>query len=230
MPNVIAFIGARGGSKGLPKKNLRLLAGEPLISYVVKDAIQAKLVNRVIVATDDEEMAEVAKKYGAEVPFLLPPELCVDNMKIELVVKYVIEELEKRENYKTDIVVYLQSTDFFRKPEWIDWCVQQLLDDPNLETAFASQKTHKNFWHEVGGKLVRMRESDKQYMSRQIKIPVYKEDTGLASASRSWLFKQGLRTGDNIKMLLYDGPFVDIHSEFDLWMAEKIMAEWKKPT
>lgn len=228
MPNVIAFIGARGGSKGLPKKNLRLLAGEPLISYVIKDAKQAKLINRVIVATDDEEMANVAKKYGAEIPFLLPPELCVDHMKIELVVKYVIEELEKKENYKTDIVVYLQSTDFFRKPEWIDWCVQQLIDDPNLETAFTAQKTHKNFWQEVDGKLVRLRESDKHYVSRQIKVPLYKEDTGLASASRAWLFKQGLRTGDTVKILLYDEPFIDVHGEFDLWMAEKIMKEWKK--
>lgn len=227
MVNVVAFIGARGGSKGLPRKNLRLLAGKPLISYVISDAKNAKLISRVIVATDDQEIAEVAKSYGAEVPFLLLSELCTDTIKIEPVIKYVVEKLEKQENYKTDILVYLQSTDFFRKPEWIDWCVQQLLDDPNLESAFAAQKTHKNFWHQVDEKYVRLRDSDKFYGTRQKKTPVYREDTGIALATRASLVKKGLRTGDNVKILEYDSFWWDIHTEFDLWLVEKVMT-WKE--
>ncbi len=228
MTNTIAFIGARGGSKGLPRKNLRLLKGKPLISYAINDAKQAKLVNRVIVATDDKEIAEVAKQYGAVVPFLLPEELCANNAKMEPSIKYVIEQLEERENYKTDILVYLQSTDFFRKPEWIDWCIQQLLDDLKLDSAFAAQKSHKNYWHKVGEKYQRLREGDKFYGIRQGKTPVYREDTGIACATRASLIKQGFRTGDKIKILEYDSFWHDIHDEFDLWLVEKVMTEWNK--
>lgn len=228
MVNTIAFIGARGGSKGLPRKNLRLLAGKPLISYAITDAKNAKLVDRIIVATDDQEIAGVAKQYGAEVPFILPPELCTDKAKMEPVMKYVVEKLEEKENYKTDIFVYLQSTDFFRKPEWIDWCVQQLLDNPELESAFAAQKSHKNYWHKPEENFIRLRETDKYYGVRQNKKPVYREDTGIACATRANLIKQGFRTGDKVKILEYNSFWHDIHTEFDLWLVEKVMTEWKK--
>lgn len=225
MVNVIAFIAARGGSKGLPRKNLRMLAGKPLISYAITDAKNAKLVNRVIVATDDKEIADVAREHGAEVPFLLPVELCTDKAPMEPVLKYTVEWLEKNE-YPVDIVVYLQSTDFFRKPEWIDWCVQQLLDDPTLESAFAAQKTHKNYWHKDEGEAKRFRQKDKFYGVRQLKTPVFREDTGIACATRASLVKQGFRSGDKVKILEYDSFWWDIHDEFDLWLVDKVMTEW----
>lgn len=228
MTNVMCFIGARGGSKGLPRKNLRLLAGKPLISYAINDAKQAKLVDKIIVATEDTEIAEVAKQYGAEVPFFLPAEFCTDTMKIEQVIKYVVEKLETTEKYKSDIVVYIQSTDFFRKPEWIDWCVQQLIDDPLLDSAFAAQKSHKNYWHKPEENFIRLRETDKYYGVRQNKKPVYREDTGIACATRASLIKQGFRTGDKVKILEYNSFWHDIHTEFDLWLVEKVMTEWKK--
>ncbi len=75
MTEVLAIIPARGGSKGLPGKNVRPLAGHPLIAYSVAAGLQSKLVDRVICSTDSEEIAEVARQYGAEVPFMRPPEL-----------------------------------------------------------------------------------------------------------------------------------------------------------
>ena len=227
MANVITFIGARGGSKGLPRKNLRLLAGKPLISYVINDARQSRLVNRVCVFTDDPEIADVAAGFGADVPFLLPDDMCGDEQKIEAVVKYAIERLEHDEGYVADIIVYLQSTDFFRKPEWIDWCVEQLLADPSLETAFAAQPTHKNYWHTDNGTPARFRESDGQYGSRQFRARVnYREDTGIACATRAAVIKRGQRIGRTVKMLEYESFWWDIHSEFDLWLVERVMSEW----
>ena len=79
MSKVITFIGARGGSKGLPRKNLRLLNGKPLISYVINDARQSRLVNRVCVFTDDGEIADVARAHGAETPLMLPDHMCTDD-------------------------------------------------------------------------------------------------------------------------------------------------------
>jgi CMP-N,N'-diacetyllegionaminic acid synthase len=227
MANVITFIGARGGSKGLPRKNLRLLGGQPLIAHVINDARQAKLVDRVCVFTDDPEIADVAVQFGAEVPFLLPEEMCTDDQKIEVVAKYAIERLERDDAYATEIVVYLQSTDFFRKPEWIDWCVGQLLADPALETAFTVQPTHKNYWHKDDGVPTRFRAADGQYGSRQTRrLANYREDTGMACATRAEVIKRGQRVGRTVKMLEYDSFWWDIHTEFDLWLVEQVMTQW----
>lgn len=227
MSNVVTFIGARRGSKGLPRKNLLPLAGKPLISYVITDARQASLVDRVCVFTDDAEIADVAKAYGADVPFFLPPEMCTDDRKIESVVQYAIERLERDEAYRADIVVYLQSTDFFRKPEWIDWCVQQLLDDPSVETAFAAQKSHKNYWHKDHGVPMRFREADGQYGTRQLRTNFnYREDTGIACATRAEVIRRGERIGRTVRMLEYDSFWWDVHTEFDLWLVEKVMVDW----
>ncbi len=78
-PEVLAIIPARGGSKGLPRKNIRSLAGHPLIAYSIAAALQANSVTRTIISTDDEEIAAVARTYGAEVPFLRPAEYAQDN-------------------------------------------------------------------------------------------------------------------------------------------------------
>jgi len=225
--NVVAFIGARGGSKGLPRKNLLPLAGKPLISYVIQDACQCRLIGRVCVFTDDPEIADVAKAHGAEVPFFLPDDMCTDDRKIEAVIKYAIDRLERDEGYRADIVVYLQSTDFFRKPEWIDWCIQQLLDDPSVETAFVAQKTHKNYWHKDDGVPLRVREADAQYGSRQSRRRFYyREDTGIACATRAHVIRRGERIGRTVRMFEYDSFWWDIHTEFDLWLVEKVMLEW----
>lgn len=227
MQNVITFIGARGGSKGLPRKNLCMLGGKPLIAHVIADAKKAKLVSRVLVFTDDAEIANVAKEHGAEVPFLLPAEFCTDTVKIEPVITYAVEELERREGYKTDIVVYLQSTDFFRKPEWIDTCIKALIDDPQLDSCFMAQATHKNYWHMDEGTPKRFRELDKNYGVRQVrKFLNYREDTGIACATRIAVVKQGLRIGPKAKMIPYHSFWWDIHTEFDLWVVEKVMTEW----
>jgi hypothetical protein len=77
-PNIVAFIFARGGSKGVPRKNVKLLAGVPLIGHAVKAALAARGVTRCVVSTDDPEIAEVARRYGAETPFMRPPELAAD--------------------------------------------------------------------------------------------------------------------------------------------------------
>src|SRR5687768_16660736 len=106
--NVVAVIPARGGSKGLPRKNVLPLAGKPLIAYSVEAAVLSPLVSRVIVSTDDEEIAAAAREAGAETPFLRPPELSLDSTPTEPVLRHAIEWLEREEGYRTDIVLFLQ--------------------------------------------------------------------------------------------------------------------------
>lgn len=238
---VVAVIPARGGSKGLPRKNLLLLAGQPLIAHTIQAAARAEGVERVIVTTDDEEIAQVARDWGAETPFLRPDtyitssgrtvELVSDRATTEDTLAHACHWFAENEGGPIDIMVYLQTTDVFRRPGWIGEVVRRLRERPELETAFVAMKTHKNFWRDIetGGF-----EPLGQYVghgSRQTKKPLYREDTGLACATRARLLMEDppRRVGKTVDILWYDDPAanIDIHGEFDLWLAEKVLTEWK---
>jgi CMP-N-acetylneuraminic acid synthetase len=222
--NVVAIIPARGGSKGLPRKNILPLLGKPLIQYTIEIAKKVDSLDRIIVSTDDDQIADIARDLGAEVPFMRPKELAQDYTSTEDVLKHVILWLKKNEGYIVDIVVYLQLTDFFKKSEWIDRAVRMLLDDDNLESVFVAYPDHKNYWRKQGDTFVRLTEG--KHMARQLKERVYREDTGLGCATRAALLvEQNRRLGDKVKIIENSGFTIDIHSEFDLWLTEKVLRE-----
>lgn len=132
---ILALIGARSGSKGVPDKNIRELAGNPLMAWIIETAKNSKYVNRVIVSTDSLKYAETAKKYGAEIPFLRPKELAADNSPEFDFVKYTLEQLKRQEGYEPDIVVRLLATVPMQMPEDIDNCLEELLKDPKADSA-----------------------------------------------------------------------------------------------
>jgi len=117
---VLALVPARGGSKGIPRKNIRDFAGHPLIAYSIAAGLHAALVNRVIVSTDDEEIAEVARQYGAEAPFLRPAEFAQDQSLDLPVFQHALEWLAEKENYHPDVVVQLRPTSPVRPPGFVD--------------------------------------------------------------------------------------------------------------
>ena len=106
----MAVIPARGGSKGLPGKNVRLLDNKPLIVHTIESALGSSYIDRTIVSTDDEEIAAVAGKHNAEVPFLRPPELATDTASSLSVMLHAISHMEKEENYHPDVIVSLPPT------------------------------------------------------------------------------------------------------------------------
>jgi len=225
--NVAAVILARGGSKGLPRKNILPLAGKPLIQYTIDTLKKAKLVDRIIVSTDDEEIARVSKGLGAEVPFLRPRELSQDFTTTEDALKHSILWLKENEDYRVDILVFLQITDLFKKTEWIDEAVSMLLEDKELDSVFVAKPDYKHYWRKDGDRYVRM--TKEMYGPRQLKERIYREDTGLGCATRASLITEcGRRLGDTVKIIENDGFDLDIHSEFDLWLAEKIVTERKE--
>jgi N-acylneuraminate cytidylyltransferase len=132
--NVLAIIPARGGSKGIPRKNLAELLGKPLVAHSIAHALAAKRVTRTIVSTDDEEIRRVAIAHGAEAPFLRPAALAGDAVLDLPVFQHVLEFLRDTENYRPDIVVHLRPTTPLRKPEWLDEAVQLLLKDPQADS------------------------------------------------------------------------------------------------
>lgn len=125
-PIVLALIPARGGSKGLPGKNIRPLAGHPLIAYSIRAGLTAGCVHRTLVTTDSPEIAEVARAYGAEVPFLRPPEISGDRANDLEFWLHTLDYLQREEQYRPDYVVQLRPTSPVRPPDLIDQCVQKL--------------------------------------------------------------------------------------------------------
>lgn len=120
---MIAIIPARGGSKGVPRKNIKKLAGKPLIYYTIKAAQQSKYINRIIVSTDDNEIAKIAKSYGAEIPFMRPSNLAGDSAKAIDTYLYTMEELNKEEYTNNDEFIILQPTSPFRNEVDIDLAI-----------------------------------------------------------------------------------------------------------
>jgi YrbI family 3-deoxy-D-manno-octulosonate 8-phosphate phosphatase len=132
--HILALIPARGGSKSIPHKNIRPLAGYPLIAYSIAAALQSRLVSRTIVSTDDEEIACIAQRYGAETPFMRPLEHALDNSTDFPVFTHALSWLMENESYQPDIVVQLRPTSPIRPPDCIDQAVQILLDHPEADS------------------------------------------------------------------------------------------------
>lgn len=144
---MIAIIPARGGSKGLPGKNVRPLNGKPLIAYAIEEAIKAKHIDRVIISTDDEEIARVAVEYGAELPFMRPAELASDtSMAIDNYI-YTIGRLEEEVGNPVDAFVVLQPTSPLRIAEDIDGAIE-LFEQKGADSVISyCQEAHPVTWH-----------------------------------------------------------------------------------
>ena len=141
MTEVLAIIPARGQSKGLPGKNLRLLDGHPLIAYSIAAGVQARLVNRVICSTDSLEIANVAKKYGAEVPFMRPKALAMDDSPDIDFFTHAIDTLGKT-GYRPDIIVQLRPTDPIRRTDLVDDGIQLMIDNPKADSVRTITEPH----------------------------------------------------------------------------------------
>jgi len=224
---VLALIPARGGSKGLPKKNVRLLLDKPLIAHTVEVAVACPVINRVVVTTDDEEIAESARAYGADVPFLRPPDLAQDLTTTEETLQHAVQWLDREEGYHADVVVFLTCTNPFRKAEWVAEVVNRLLSDDKLDTVFVAMATHKNYWRKTDDRYRRLA-PDLAYASRQVREPLYREDTGIACATRADLIREGKRVGENVDIVVTtdERTTIDIHNDYDLWLAERTLSEW----
>jgi len=141
----LAIIPARGGSKGIPHKNIVPLAGKPLIAYTIETALKSRLLDRVIVSTDDEQIAETAKKFGAEVPFLRPAEASSDTTLAVDVIVHALNWLKENENYEPDAVIYLQPTSPLRTTKHIDEAVELFQNDPDANSLVSVIKSPHNF-------------------------------------------------------------------------------------
>lgn len=133
---ILGLIPARGGSKYIPRKNIKLFCGKPLIAWAIETLKQSGVVNRVIVSTDDSEIAEVAKKYGAEVPFMRPRELSEDTTPTLPVLQHAVSWLKENEGYSPDLVLLLEPTSVGKRPFHVKEAVEILINT-GADSAFS---------------------------------------------------------------------------------------------
>ena len=170
----LAIIPARGGSKGIPRKNVLLLAGKPLIAYTIEAALQANGVDRVVVSTDDPEIGAVARQYGAEVVWR-PAEISGDIASSEAALLHVLETLEREEQYRPEICVFLQCTSPLTIAEDIEGTVQALKDD-KADSALAVTSFHYFLWNSDGsGDAIGINHDKRERLMRQQREPQYLE-------------------------------------------------------
>ncbi len=131
---IIAIIPARGGSKRIPRKNVKVLGGKPLIAWTIEHAKKSKHINRIVVSTDDQETAAVATSYGAEVPFMRPSELAEDMTPDLPVFQHALVWLKENEEYVPDVVVQLRPTSPLRSVEDVDAAIELLLAHPEVDS------------------------------------------------------------------------------------------------
>ena len=144
---ILGLIPARGGSKGVPRKNVKPLGGQPLIAYSIQSGLQAKGLSMVMVSTDDEEIAEVAKTHGAEVPFLRPPALAADKSPTLDAVVHCLETLAQQ-GHHFDAVCLLQPTTPFRTDGFVDDCIDHFINSgcDALVSVLEVPKTYNPHW------------------------------------------------------------------------------------
>ena len=228
---VLVLIPARGGSKGIPRKNIRDFAGSPLIAYSIAAGLQADLVTRVIVSTDDEEIAAVARQFGAETPFLRPAEFAQDRTTDLPVFEHALAWLKENENYVPDVVVQLRPTSPIRPVGCVDAAVRLLLDHPEADSVRgvvpAGQNPHK-MWRidEESGRMKNLLNvegiTEPYNAPRQALPPVYWQTGHIDAIRTEVILDKKSMSGSPILPLMIEPRFtVDLDN---LWDWDK--AEW----
>ncbi len=143
---LLAIIPARGASKRLPRKNILDLSGKPLIAWTIEAALGSKYIDRVVVSTDDQEIANIAKKYGADVPFIRPSELATDEATTVDVVLHLLNQLEKIED-KYDYVILLQPTSPLRTAKNIEEAIKLLRTKNSDAVISVCESGHPPLWY-----------------------------------------------------------------------------------
>lgn len=150
-PEILALIPARGGSKGVPRKNLQPLKGKPLLAYTIEHARQTPAVSRIVVSTDDPEIADVARRYGAEV-IVRPSEISGDTATSESSLAHALDYLADTEGYTPEYVVFLQATSPLRQPDDIQRAFETLLEE-KADSLFSASPVHGFVWRHHNGEL-----------------------------------------------------------------------------
>ncbi|MEZ5428786.1 MAG: acylneuraminate cytidylyltransferase family protein [Pyrinomonadaceae bacterium] len=228
---VLGLITARGGSKGVPRKNIRLLEGKPLLAYTAEAGRKANKLSRLVLSTEDEEIAEVGRKCGIEVPFVRPPELAADTTPTLPVIQHAIRELEKAgENF--DAVCLLQPTNPLRRSEDIDNCIE-LLVSSGADSVISvlpvphEYNPHWVYWQNGDEGTVRLVTGETEPVSRRQDLPSAWHRDGSVYVTRTCVVvEENSLYGSKVRAYEMDPLYsANIDTEDDWESVRKILAE-----
>jgi N-acylneuraminate cytidylyltransferase/CMP-N,N'-diacetyllegionaminic acid synthase len=231
-PRVLATICARGGSKGVPGKNLRSLLGKPLIAYAIECARACPTVDRIVVSTDSDKIAAVAESCGAPVPFRRPSELASDTSPKIAAIRHAVTYLAEKEGYEADIIVDLDVGVPLRRPEDITACVVTLEGNPDLDAVVTVYDAERNPYFNMveirDGRARLVKDAPAPITRRQDAPKVY----SVSPSVFAW------RRGSLSVTHLYEGRWgacpvpreraVDIDDEMDLLFVESLLRQGQK--
>jgi len=230
MFRTLGIITARGGSKGIPRKNIRFLGAKPLLQYTAEAALAAKRLTRVVLSTEDKEIAEVGRQCGLEVPFMRPPELARDEMPTLPVLQHAVRALEAAgESY--DAICLLQPTTPFRSSENIDACIQLLAESGAdcVMTVLPVPAEHNPHWvyFRNGDGLLRLSTGEETPISRrQMLPPAYHREGSVYVTRRDILMEQNSLYGSNVAGHLVDASkSVNLDTPGDWDRAETLLLQ-----
>ncbi|HID60619.1 MAG TPA: glycosyltransferase [Hadesarchaea archaeon] len=218
---ILAIIPARAESRiDGGKLALRSLNGKPLIAYTIEEALKCRLLNRVVVSTEDEEIAEVAKGYGAEVPFFRPKELSAEGVSVELVALHILDRFKEKEKYVPDIIAILHVVSPLKKEYHITEAINTMLIF-NVDTVISA--TNNNSFHWRPGPHGLSPLFEKRLLKHEREI-LYEENGAIYVVKREVLEKTMNVIGKSVAHIeMLPSESIHVDSEFDFWMAEQIL-------
>ncbi|MBN2198353.1 MAG: acylneuraminate cytidylyltransferase [Candidatus Aminicenantes bacterium] len=222
---VLAVVPARGGSKGIPGKNIKPFCGRPLIAYSIAAGLEAKTVSRVVLDTDDERIAEAGRAWGAETPFLRPPELARDETPDWPVFRHLLDRLARDEGYRPEAVVHLRPTSPIRPRGCVDEAVARLFREPEADcvrSVMASEQNPYKMWRlEADGSLVPLLSVEgmrEPYNAPRQALPATYWQSGHVDAVRpSVILKKESMTGSRIVPLVVESRFASDLDDLHQW-------------
>jgi len=233
---VLGVIPARGGAKGVPRKNIKLLAGKPLLAYMLGAALGSRYFTRVVVSSEDDEILKVAKKYGGlKVPLRRPKELAEDTSPDVPMLQHAVRETERQDGVMFDYVVQLHATTPFMTSGDIDGALTKLFENQKADSVVSVFQV--NSYHPIKLKKI-VNDKLEQYVEafeekttsrRQDLYPVYKRNGGLYASKRSVVMDLGRVWGDHVlPYVMPDHQSIEIDSQTDFLMADLLMRHMKK--
>jgi CMP-N,N'-diacetyllegionaminic acid synthase len=224
---ILSIIPVRGGSKGIPMKNIIKLNGKPLLDYTVHASLQSKKISKTIVSTDNQKITNHALKLGAEV-IPRPKKLSGDKIAIEPVITHVLETLRKKENFIPDLIVLLQNTSPLRNSIHIDESIQLLLKN-NYDSVFSGFKSHYFLWQKNSNNSKPINYSPKKRPNRQEMNDQYIENGALFVFTYQSFFKNMCRISGKIGIYeMSEKLSYQIDSKSDLILIEGILKNRRK--
>lgn len=229
---ILALIPARGGSKGIPRKNVMMLAGKPLIAYSILQAQASERINRVLVSTDDDEIAAVAKDFGAEVPFIRPDEYAQDLSPDIDVFRHALTWLNQQEGYAPDLIVHLRPTGPARRVELIDEAIDLLIAHPEADAvrsvSLALQTPYKMWRIDSEGRLQPLLRiegmPDSQSLPRQ-QLPLVYWQNGYVDVVRPRaILEKNSMWGDSAIPFIVDEPLLELDYPENIPAIEEALA------